>query len=224
MAKPLIPRETIYQKSLELLDSEGIEALSARRLAAELRCSTRTLYDQVGKRYDLIRQLITYHFSQLELEFIEQDRWQSSAENWCSAIRNLMLAHPNLSRMMKLEDRHIIVEHVNRLLKILIAAGFSRALALRSCRVLIHTTMSLTSSELEMPPMEDRQNCRTGREILFEKMLIAEELPSRDACEFQDTPEVFRNTVRWIIAGVEQEHIAMQAKNSTRKKIKKAIG
>lgn len=217
MAKPLLSLATIFEKSLELLDTDGIEALSARRLAAELKCSTRTLYDQVGKRDDLLRQLINYHFSRLELDFSEQDSWQLSAEHWCSAIRNLILAHPNLSRLMNFEDRHVIVEHVNCLLKTLMSAGFSRALALRSCRALIHATMSLTLTELEMPPVAVQQKYRSRSELLFERMLITEEAPAREARAFQDTPEVFRNTVRWIIAGIAQEYAAVNARSATRK-------
>src|ERR1700716_716114 len=46
MAKPLIPAEVIYEHALALIDAEGAHALSARRLAADLKCSTRTLYNQ----------------------------------------------------------------------------------------------------------------------------------------------------------------------------------
>ncbi|NED67315.1 TetR family transcriptional regulator, partial [Streptomyces sp. SID10244] len=58
MAKPLIPVETIYERALVLLDDEGDSALSTRRLAADLRISTRTLYQQVGNRENLIRALV----------------------------------------------------------------------------------------------------------------------------------------------------------------------
>ena len=50
MAKPLISVDAIFTRALELLDAEGAGALNARRLAGELRCSTRTLYQQVGNR------------------------------------------------------------------------------------------------------------------------------------------------------------------------------
>ena len=51
MAKPLLAVETICDAALQLLDEQGAGALSARNLAASLRCSTRTLYQQVGKAH-----------------------------------------------------------------------------------------------------------------------------------------------------------------------------
>src|SRR5574341_834189 len=62
--------------------AEGPDALSARRLAAELRISTRTLYQQVGKRELLIRALVARHFSQLRLEFHEHEDWETTALYW----------------------------------------------------------------------------------------------------------------------------------------------
>ena len=48
MAKPLVALETIYETALDLLRREGEDALTARRLAAEIGCSVRTLYEQVS--------------------------------------------------------------------------------------------------------------------------------------------------------------------------------
>jgi AcrR family transcriptional regulator len=73
MAKPLIPVEVIHEHALALVDAEGAQALNARRLASDLKCSTRTLYQQVGNREELIRALVGRHFSQLQLDFHEYD-------------------------------------------------------------------------------------------------------------------------------------------------------
>ena len=56
MAKPLLATDSIYDTALHLLEVEGVGALSARNLAAALKCSTRTLYQQVGKRGDTHRR------------------------------------------------------------------------------------------------------------------------------------------------------------------------
>jgi len=214
MARPLLALEAVFEKSLELLDAEGIEGLSTRRLAAELKCSTRTLYDQIGRREDLLRELVAYQFSRLELDFEEQVSWNLSAEYWCSAVRKLMLSHPNLSKLMDVKDRHIIVEHVDRLLKIFIGAGFSRSFALRSCRVLAHTTISLALTEIEMPAAAQRQKHRSRHELLFEKKLIPEGTSAREAREMHGAPEVFRNAIHWLVTGIEQESAGVPATNT----------
>ncbi|MDC0362904.1 hypothetical protein OAN12_07685, partial [Halioglobus sp.] len=63
MAKPLLATDSIYDTALHLLDAEGVGALSARNLAGALKCSTRTLYQQVGKRETLISALVAHYFA-----------------------------------------------------------------------------------------------------------------------------------------------------------------
>jgi hypothetical protein len=106
---------------------------------------------------------------------------------------------------MTIEDREIVVEYVNQLLRVLLAAGFPRELAMRASRVLLHTSINLTISEIDSPPIELRRQQRSEREISFESLIIAE-MPGREWSEFlHDRPEVFDNAVRWIIDGMEKE-------------------
>src|ERR1700709_1499745 len=104
MAKPLIPVDVIYEHALALIDEEGAEALSARRLASDLKCSTRTLYQQVGNREELIRALVGRHFSQLQLDFHECDTWESSAARGSIARHDVLQAHPFLTELMSIDD------------------------------------------------------------------------------------------------------------------------
>ena len=93
MAKPLVAVETIYETALQVLENEGVEGLSARRLAATLGCSTRTLYQQVGKREELVRQLLDYQFANTSLEFRREAHWEEAAVSWANAMRAVLLAH-----------------------------------------------------------------------------------------------------------------------------------
>lgn len=212
MAKPLIAVETIYEAALALLDREGEAGLQGRRLAATLKCSTRTLYAQVGSREALVRQLFAHHFGRLELDFRAEPTWQGSAVRWASVIRNALLEHPQLSRLMTVEDRGVIVEFVNQLLRLLLRAGLPPELAMRGCRVLVHTVISLTLLELDTPPVTERRRRRGGREIRFETLLLEDAAVASRAEEFQDTPELFHTAVRWLIAGMEQD-LARHAEN-----------
>lgn len=202
MAKPLVPVATIYDTALALLDEEGPDALSARNLAARLKCSTRTLYQQVGKREALIGQLVAHHLQGLELEFHAGDDWRDGAHRWAHTIRSALLAHPNLYRLMTAEHRAPIVAYVNELLKILLQAGFNEELALRSCRVLVNVAISLTLSELKSPPAARRRG-RSAAEIRFEDLVVARS--GADPERFQRPPEVFENAVAWLIAGINAE-------------------
>jgi AcrR family transcriptional regulator len=140
--------DAIYARASILLDEEGVAGIAARRLAAELRCSTKTVYQQVGNQDQLIRELVARHFAALRLEFAEADTWQESAMQWCRAVRWALLAHPHLSALMTFDDRAPIAAYVDRLLKVLIGGGVPAPLARNCCRVLVHTTISLTGAEI----------------------------------------------------------------------------
>ena len=136
MAKPLIPVDVIYEHALALIDEEGAHALNARRLASDLKCSTRTLYQQVGNREELIRALVGRHFSQLRLDFHEYGTWESTAVQWSLALHDALQAHPFLTELMNVDDRGAVTSYVNKLLKSLVQAGIDRRLATDCCRSL----------------------------------------------------------------------------------------
>jgi AcrR family transcriptional regulator len=123
MAKPLIPVDVIYEHALALIDAEGARALNARRLASDLKCSTRTLYQQVGNREELIRALVGRHFSQLQLDFHEYDTWGSTAVQWSLALHDALQAHPFLTELMNVDDRGAVTSYVDKLLKSLVQGG-----------------------------------------------------------------------------------------------------
>ena len=61
----------------------------ARRLAADLKISTRTLYQQVGNQELLTRALVARHFSQLRLEFHARKTWEEDCQEVSEADERL---------------------------------------------------------------------------------------------------------------------------------------
>ncbi|MGB1140055.1 MAG: TetR/AcrR family transcriptional regulator C-terminal domain-containing protein, partial [Halioglobus sp.] len=200
MAKPLVEVDTIYDAALRILDKGGVEALNARNLAAQLKCSTRTLYNQVGKRDELVDQLMNYYFGGLEFEFKDSDCWQESTRSWANNLREALLSHPNLTRLMTLEHRAPFADCATALLKVLLRAGFSQQLALRSCRALTHFVMNLTLEEIIAPRSESESKRRARKEIQFEDLVIANSHRGRTSP--LKTPEVFDNTLDWLLIGI----------------------
>jgi AcrR family transcriptional regulator len=191
MAKPLIPAEDILTHALDLLDSEGIEALSVRRLSTALKISPRTLYQQVGNREALIRALVARHFAQLKLDFKEYDTWESTALHWCQALRNTLCAHPFLTELMTIDDRSAVTDYVNALLKATLQEGVPRSLATECCRGLAHMTINHSIVEV-----------RGLRE------------PARSDSETAKIEENFPRLVQWVISGVRAEADGATAKRS----------
>jgi AcrR family transcriptional regulator len=185
MPRPLIPVEVIYERALALLDAKGADALSARRLAADLGISTRTLYQQVGTREKLIRTLVAQHFSQLQLDFHEQDDWRSTALQWCLALHDTLWAHPFLTELMTIADREAVTSYVDELFESMVRAGISRPLAVECCRALVTVTINHTIIEV-----------RALREPRHSP---------QDAAEAAKIAANFPMTIRWILDGVNVE-------------------
>ena len=185
MAKPLIPVEAIYEHALELLDAEGSDALTTRRLAADLKISTRTLYQQVGSREHLVRALVARHFSQLRLDFLEYEDWETTALTWCLNLRNALRAHPFLTELMTIDDRIAVMDYIAELTKATLRAGIPRPLAVECARALVNLTINHSIMDV-----------RARREPK----------PSRDTlAEFRRIDKNFPMSVRWIVAGVSAE-------------------
>jgi len=182
MPRPLIPVEVIYERALALLDAEGADALSARRLAADLGISTRTLYEQVGPREKLIRTLVARHFSRLQLDFHEHDDWQSTALQWCLALHETLRSHPFLTELMTIADREAVTLYVNKLLKSMVRAGVPRVLAVECCRALVTVTINHTIIEV--------------------RALREPEHSPENAAEAAKIAANFPMTIRWILDGV----------------------
>jgi AcrR family transcriptional regulator len=191
MAKPLIPVEVIHERALALLDAEGSEALTTRRLAAELKISTRTLYQQVGSREQLIRTLVARHFSRLRLDFHEYADWETTALKWCLALHEALRAHPFLTELMTIDDRQAVMDYIAELTKATLKEGIPRQLALECSRALVNLTINHTVMEVRA-----MREPRLSRDTLAESRRIEKNFPM---------------SVRWILAGVRAESQAMSA-------------
>jgi AcrR family transcriptional regulator len=191
MAKPLIPVEVIYERALALLDADGAGALTTRRLAAELKISTRTLYQQVGSREELIRTLVARHLSQLKLDFHEYDDWESTALHWCMGLHDALCAHPYLTELMTVDDRNVVMSYVDELVNATLREGFPKKLTVECCRALVNLTIN--HSIVEVRGMHQPKLSRNS------------------AAESARIEKNFPMAVGWMLAGVRADAEAAQA-------------
>lgn len=185
MAKPLIPADVIYTRALDLLDAEGLGALGAQRLARELKISTKTLYQQVGNRNQLIRALVARHFSQLQLRFRECQSWEETALLWCRSLHTALRAHPHLTQLMMVDDRMAVADYVNSLIKAAMKEGYPPRLAATCCRTL--ATLTINQAIVES-----------------QALLDPERTPATEA-EVRTMERNLPTTVGWILAGVHAQ-------------------
>ncbi|GAB4436331.1 MAG: TetR/AcrR family transcriptional regulator [Chloroflexi bacterium OHK40] len=94
--KELLIREQILATALQIIDGEGIQAMSMRRLAAELGVDPMAIYHHLPNKEAVLVGVTELVFSELRLPAQAEAPWQQQVYAFARAYRELVLAHPNL--------------------------------------------------------------------------------------------------------------------------------
>ncbi len=91
-----LSRERIVEAALELVDRDGLDALSMRRLGAALGVEGMALYHHIPSKAELLDALIERVFTELDLPEPGGMPWEEGFRRGAHAYRALLLRHPNL--------------------------------------------------------------------------------------------------------------------------------
>jgi TetR/AcrR family transcriptional regulator, tetracycline repressor protein len=92
-----LTRERIVSAALSLVNEEGLEALSMRRLAKELGVDPMAIYYHLPNKQALLSALIAKAFSGMRVpEPQEKGDWRERVRTWARAFREVARAHPML--------------------------------------------------------------------------------------------------------------------------------
>ncbi|HXF37228.1 MAG TPA: TetR/AcrR family transcriptional regulator C-terminal domain-containing protein [Actinomycetota bacterium] len=94
-----LSRERVVRAALELVDREGLEALSMRRLGAELGVEAMSLYNHVRDKDDLLGAVTELALSRFRVPEPSGD-WAEDARRAAREWRRLFLEHPSLIRLL----------------------------------------------------------------------------------------------------------------------------
>jgi len=97
--KPARSRADIAAAAVRIADAEGIEAVSMRRVAAELGCGTMSLYNYVPRKEDLYELMVDAVSGEHELWEPSGD-WRADMLRVAHQTRMLLRRHPWLVRLM----------------------------------------------------------------------------------------------------------------------------
>ncbi|MCT2588894.1 TetR/AcrR family transcriptional regulator C-terminal domain-containing protein [Streptomyces sp. N2-109] len=95
--KPLLSRERIVGCALSLVDAEGLEAVSTRRLAAELGVSGPSLYNHFRTKHEILDAVADTVCAQVDVEMFEDGtEWHEALLSWARSYRAALTEHPNI--------------------------------------------------------------------------------------------------------------------------------
>ncbi|MEB3965742.1 TetR/AcrR family transcriptional regulator [Streptomyces kunmingensis] len=88
----------IMSAAFELVESEGFEALTMRRVAAALRTGPASLYAHVRNKAELDELLISDLCARVPVPVPDPERWTEQMLDICRALRDEYLRYPGISR------------------------------------------------------------------------------------------------------------------------------
>ncbi|KUN00899.1 TetR family transcriptional regulator [Streptomyces yokosukanensis] len=95
--KPLLSTDRIVAAARELVDREGLAAVSTRRLAAELGVSGPSLYNHFRTKDDILEAVADSVSGLVDLSMFEDGRdWRTALHDWAVSYRAALRAHPNI--------------------------------------------------------------------------------------------------------------------------------
>jgi AcrR family transcriptional regulator len=138
MATRSLTTEDIAATALELVDRDGLEALSMRRLADELGVGTMTLYGYFRSKSELLDALMDVSVTTERADLAGEGDWRARVAELARAMRNWLESHPALVqiRMQQTMTRPRQFAVTERVVEALLDAGLDKAEAARAFRVL----------------------------------------------------------------------------------------
>lgn len=100
--RPKLPFERIVRGALDIVDDQGADALTLRRLAESLGSSTATLYRHVSGRAELVGHVIEHVYGEVDVDpdALAGMPWPLACEQIAKAIFAAVARHPNLAPLL----------------------------------------------------------------------------------------------------------------------------
>ena len=150
--RPALDRERIILQALAILDREGPEAITIRRLADQLAVSPMAVYNHVASKKDLLEGIAAHIVSRIDFSSRSSD-WRKRVCTCFRRLRQSCLRHPNVIPL--LEGLDVVPLAVFTPMQITLAAlaeaGVSTDDALKAFYTLINFTMGQISYEVRGP-------------------------------------------------------------------------
>jgi AcrR family transcriptional regulator len=160
-----ITREAIVDTAVRLLDRDGLDQLSMRRVADELGTGAASLYWHVGSKDGLLDLVLDRVIGEVDVPDPDPERWQEQVKELARAQRAVILRHRDLVRISlgRIPLGPNALELSERTLAVLRAGGLSDELAVVGQQLLIATVNGFTLDETSPPQAGDWQ--RVGNEV-----------------------------------------------------------
>jgi AcrR family transcriptional regulator len=150
--QPALSRAQIVAEAIKLLDAEGLEALSMRRLGTRLGAGATSLYRHVTNREELIELVVDEVYGENEVPAVEDPaQWRAAAAVCAHGVRSMILRHPWVASVLGQVGLSYLGPNVMRLndrvLTLFETAGFPLEEADQAISTLISYVIGMGTAE-----------------------------------------------------------------------------
>ncbi len=199
-----LTRERVLHEALVILDGDGLEALTMRRLAGQLGVTPMALYNHVSSKEDILQGVARNLIARTRFASDHSD-WRERIRDCYRALRKACLAHPSAVRLM--ETIEVAPLSLFGPMEIVLAAlsdlGMSQDDALRAYCLLTNFTLGQVAYELRGPAKSFNLAQHPNRGKLREAGLAHIEWVALS--EGWDFDHAFEFGLSTIINGLEQQ-------------------
>lgn len=180
--QPALSRDQIVTEAMALLDAEGFDALSMRKLGSRMGAGATSLYTHVANKDELLELTVDEAFGEISLPTDSAPAdWHATMLGLCHDIRRIMLRHPWIPITMASTGLVYLGPNMLRLseamLTILDHAGFDDDSADRALNAIFAYTIGSTSTEAASLTSIARSGL--DEQQWFGRMMAAAEVASR---------------------------------------------
>ncbi|MFD4174753.1 MULTISPECIES: TetR/AcrR family transcriptional regulator [Streptomyces] len=116
--RPVLTREIIVAKALEMAGAQGFPAITMRALAAELDVTVRALYNYVEDRGEIVSLAVDLMLTSWNPPPLDPAAWEASVADYARSLRALYRRWPRALPVSVDEDTPPASVHPNRLLNL----------------------------------------------------------------------------------------------------------
>jgi AcrR family transcriptional regulator len=161
-----LTRKAIVEAALGVLDAEGLDRFSMRRVADELDTGAASLYWHVGSKDGLLDLIFDEVIGEQEVPDPDPERWQGQLKQVARTMRETILRHRDIVRISigRVPMGPNALRYSERVLAILRAGGVPDQLAVLGHHLLISVVNGFTMDEIaheggqppaDEPPLEE---------------------------------------------------------------------
>lgn len=152
--RPRLSKATVVDRALKLADTDGLEGLTIRRLAADLGVTPMALYWHFRGKEELYAGLAERIWSEIDIKTDPAAPWPDRLRGLLESLVSVLRAHPSAPRLLSQHEskNEPALRATEVALGVLRDGGFDARLSAEIARQALWTAITLVLSEIGLDP------------------------------------------------------------------------